>query len=190
MSKFNLPSVKQQKLYDTLTNYDNQFIEDNKPFKSKIDNNILVKLFKENLNNLPFQYKLTLFKSIVSDNLINSVILSYELEYLTNPKKYNNKSLIEFINYTFLRYTSKTYNDSFKFLKWKQWKLKTSKRNKPIIYYNIIHNDNLYDSNNRDFINKLYYFFNRNIIGYSIHTYKYYIDRDKLNYVFFIFTKN
>lgn len=190
MSKFNLPSIKQQKLYDNLTNYSNQFMEDNKPFKNKLDNNILLQLFKENLNNLPFQYKMNLFKSIVSDNLINSVLLSYELKNLTNPKRYTKKTLIQFINYTFLRYTNKTYNDSFKFLNWKQWNLDTTKKNKPVIYYNLIHDDNLYEPNNKQFINDLFNFFNRNIINYSVFTEKYYIDRDKLNYIFFIFVKS
>ena len=46
MSTFNLPSIKQQKLYDNLTNYSNRFMEDNKPFKNKLDNNILLQLFK------------------------------------------------------------------------------------------------------------------------------------------------
>ena len=190
MSKFNLPSIKQQKLYDNLTNYSNQFMEDNKPFKNKIDNNILLQLFKENLNNLPFQYNMNLFKSIVSDPLIHSVLLSCELKNLTNSKRYTKKTLIQFSNYTFLRYTNKTYNDSFKFLKWRQWNLDTTKRNKPIIYYNLIHDDNLYEPNNKEFINDLFNFFNRNVINYSVFTEKYYIDRDKLNYIFFIFVKS
>ena len=49
-------------------------------------------------------------------------------------------------------------NDSFKFLNWKQWNLDTTKRNKPIIYYNLIHDDNLYESNNKQFINDLFNF--------------------------------
>ena len=190
MSKFNLPSIKQQKLYDNLTNYSNQFIEDNKPFKNKIDNDILINLFKENLNNLPFQYKMNLFKSISSDNLINSVLLSYELKNLTKPKRYDKKTLIKFIEYTFLRYTNTTCNDSFKFLNWKKWNLDTTKRNKPFIYYNLIHDDNLYELNNKQFIIDLFNFFNRNIINYSVFTEKYYIERDKLNYIFFIFVKS
>ena len=68
--EFNLPTFKEQKLFDTLNNHKTKFLNSSNslifPFKNKIDNETLQNLFKKNLNTLPFNYKFNLLKNIIS----------------------------------------------------------------------------------------------------------------------------
>lgn len=166
---FTLPSKNQQKLFDALDNYDNRF----KNTKS-------LETYKINLNVLSVVYKRNLLNSVLSENQINKLILLNELENL----KVNIKTKKD-IEYVFNRYMYKAVGSLFKSRK---WKLK-EKADDYLIYQNLINSDNLYDSNTKESLILLFSFFSRNLNNYSVHIDKYFINRDKLFYIFFIFIK-
>lgn len=178
-NKFNLPSYKKQKLYNDLNNYENKF-KDNKFIDSNL--NIKLNLFNQNLNILPFEYKLNNIKSTISNNQINKLILLNELENL-NIEIIKDENKI--IKYIFDRYTYKASGYLFKS---NNWELRAKDKDY-FIYQNIINSDYLYDSNTKEYLNLMFDFFVRNLKNYNVHIDKYFIDRDKIYYIFFIFTK-
>ena len=173
-NKFNLPSYKKQKLYNDLNNYENKFKDKNNDFNSI--------LFNQNLNILPFDYKLNIIKSTISNNQINKLILLNELENLNIEI---NKDENKMIKYIFDRYTYKASGYLFKS---NNWELR-AKDEDYFIYQNIINSDYLYDSNTKEYLNLMFNFFVRNLKNYNVYVDKYFIDRDKIYYIFFIFTK-
>lgn len=178
-NKFNLPSYKKQKLYNDLNNYENKF-KNNKFIDS--DLNVKLNLFNQNLNILPFEYKLNNIKSTISNNQINKLILLNELENL-NIEIIKDENKI--IKYIFDRYTYKASGYLFKS---NNWELRAKDKDY-FIYQNIINSDYLYDSNTKEYLNLMFDFFVRNLKNYNVHIDKYFIDRDKIYYIFFIFTK-
>ena len=173
-NKFNLPSYKKQKLYNDLNNYENKFKDKNNDFNSI--------LFNQNLNILPFDYKLNIIKSTISNNQINKLILLNELENLNIEI---NKDENKMVKYIFDRYTYKASGYLFKS---NNWELR-AKDEDYFIYQNIINSDYLYDSNTKEYLNLMFNFFVRNLKNYNVYVDKYFIDRDKIYYIFFIFTK-
>lgn len=173
-NKFNLPSYKKQKLYNDLNNYENKFKDKNNDFNSI--------LFNQNLNILPFDYKLNIIKSTISNNQINKLILLNELENLNIEI---NKDENKMIKHIFDRYTYKASGYLFKS---NNWELR-AKDEDYFIYQNIINSDYLYDSNTKEYLNLMFNFFVRNLKNYNVYVDKYFIDRDKIYYIFFIFTK-
>lgn len=178
-NKFNLPSYKKQKLYNDLNNYENKF-KNNKI----IDSNLKIKLnlFNQNLNILPFEYKLNNIKSTISNNQINKLILLNELENLNIEIIKDENKMIKYI---FDRYTYKASGYLFKS---NNWELR-AKDEDYFIYQNIINSDYLYDSNTKEYLNLMFNFFVRNLKNYNVYVDKYFIDRDKIYYIFFIFIK-
>lgn len=203
-SEFSLPSEKEQKFYDNINSHKNKFINTiNSPFKNNIDNPTLQVLFNKNLNTLPFNYKLNLFKTVTSENLINEIILSYEIKNLNIPKEIkNNSELKKFVNYSLLRYKP-LVEKYFKFSNWKIWNLPFSHfsllslsdyekeieklNNSCTIFYNIVNNDELKKNKFKERIDDIFNFFNRSITNYIIRSEKYKIERDNLSYIFLIF---
>ena len=180
-NKFNLPSYKKQKLYDNLNNYENKF-KDNKNNDSNLNIESNLNLFNRNLNILPFGYKLNIVKSTISNNQINKLILLNELENLNIEI---NKDENKMIKYIFDRYTYKASGYLFKS---NNWELR-AKDEDYFIYQNIINSDYLYDSNTKEYLNLMFNFFVRNLKNYNVYVDKYFIDRDKIYYIFFIFMK-
>ena len=178
-NKFNLPSYKKQKLYNDLNNYENKF-KNNKI----IDSNLKIKLnlFNQNLNILPFEYKLNNIKSTISNNQINKLILLNELENLNIEIIKDENKMIKYI---FDRYTYKASGYLFKS---NNWELR-AKDEDYFIYQNIINSDYLYDSNTKEYLNLMFNFFVRNLKNYNVYVDKYFIDRDKIYYIFFSFIK-
>ena len=169
-NKFNLPSYKKQKLYNDLNNYENKFKDKNNDFNSI--------LFNQNLNILPFDYKLNIIKSTISNNQINKLILLNELENLNIEI---NKDENKMIKYIFDRYTYKASGYLFKS---NNWELR-AKDEDYFIYQNIINSDYLYDSNTKEYLNLMFNFFVRNLKNYNVYVDKYFIDRDKIYYIFY-----
>lgn len=188
-TEFNLPTFKEQKLFDTLNNHKTKFLNlSNCQFKNKIDNETLQNLFKKNLNTLPFNYKFILLKNIISENLLNELILSYELKNISNKKEYKNiYELKKFVNYSLLRYKP-LVEKYFKFQTWKIWKLENYIiSNQYVIFYNIVNNDEIKKDKFKERIQDLFNFFDKSISNFTIRTERYKIERDNLSYIFFIF---
>lgn len=166
---FIMPSRNQQKLFDVLDDYNNRF--------KNIKN---LETYENNLNILSSDYKRKLLNSVISENQINKLLLLNELENLKVDIKTEKD-----IDYVFNRYMYKAVGCLFKSRK---WKLK-EKADDYLIYQNLINSDNLYDSNTKESLILLFSFFSRNLCNYSIHIDKYFINRDNLFYIFFIFIK-
>lgn len=173
---FKLPSKKKQDLYNTLNNYND-----------KINDNKIINTFNLNLSVLSENYKRNLMNKIITNNMINKILLTYELINYNNQFTFNKQEeLIKFLKYCFNRYTYKAYGY---LLKSEKWKIK-KRTDKYVVFYNLINEDNFYDSDTKELLNNLFNFFNRNINDYNIYLEKYYLKRDRLYYIFFIFMVN
>lgn len=176
---FKLPTQKQQQLYETLNNYEDKF--NNQYLQQQYQY-----MFNKNLNMIPTEFKKQVLNSIISNNLINKLLLIYELNYLNLKVELKTvEESTKFLNYCFNRYT---YKAGGQFFKSPKWEIKKKQEN-TIVYYNIINDDYLHDSDTVEFLNLLFNFYNRCILNYSIHMEKYYLNRDNLHYIFFIFVK-
>lgn len=177
MENFKLPTQKQQQLYETLNDYNDKFkIQDTRLF-----------MFNENLNSIPIETKKQFLNSIISNNLVNKLLLINELKNLDIKVELKTiDEAIKFLKYCFNRYTYKAGGQFFKSQKWESKK----KMENCIIFYNLINDDYLHDSETTEFLNLLFNFYNRSILNYSVYTEKYYLERDNLHYIFFIFLKN